>query len=194
MRLPTLAALGLCLAAAAPAAAQRMRADRDPDGGYPNRGFYGAIGGGAGIALPSNGDNAFAFLGELRLGFSLNRRFQIFLSADSGGSSSVPTVTGGDSFRLTSNFLAALRYFLYTDETIGLYLRGGLGVGLVSGDRIVSSPGANTLGLAEAGGLGVEIRLDKHWSITPEGFYRRTDEGSVWQVTTLGLGILLNYN
>jgi Outer membrane protein beta-barrel domain len=185
------AALGLCLAAAGPAAAQRyQRFDRDDDGSHPHRGLYAAIGGGVGLQLPDfPTDNGTAFFGELRLGFSVNRALQIFLSVDTGGANHSDI-----GFLQTTNILAALRYFLYYDQTFGVYFRGGLGIGIVSNPQLVSGPGAETAGLAEAGGVGMEIRLDKRWALTPEFFYRRTDETSDWRVDTLGFAILLNYN
>jgi hypothetical protein len=193
LRPTLLALLAFALCAAAPAHAQRMVRDRGDDS---HRGLYVALGGGVGLQMPSPGtgnsaqyaDNALGYLGEARVGFSLARGFQLFLSVDSGGSSQPA------GFLQVTNILAALRYFVWHDETIGVYFRGGLGIGLVSYNDYPSVPGAPTTGLAEAGGLGMEIRLDKKWSLTPEVFYRRTNESSVYRADLIGLAILVNFN
>jgi hypothetical protein len=193
LSLAPLAVLALALCAAAPASAQRMVRDRGDDS---HRGLYLALGGGVGLQMPAPGtgftanyaDNALGYLGEARIGFSLARGFQLFVSVDSGGSSQPA------GFLQATNILAAMRYFVWHDETLGVYLRGGLGIGLVSYADYIKAPGAPTTGLAEAGGLGMEIRLDKKWSLTPEVFYRRTNESSVYRADTVGFALLVNFN
>jgi hypothetical protein len=195
--LAALAALALLLCSALPAHAQRMVRGGGYSSGDDHRGIYLALGGGIGLQLPSPGaglsspqfaDNALGWLGEARVGFSLTRSFQIFVSYDTGGASQPA------GFLQASNVLAALRWFVWHDESIGVYFRGGLGIGWVSYPDYPKLSGAPTLGLAEAGGLGMEFRLDKNWSLTPEVFYRRTNESSVYRADLIGFGMLVNFN
>ena len=182
--------LVLSVVAAAPAAAQSREGVI-----HPNRGVYLALGGGAGMQFPApvggaSGypESAFGFMGELRAGFSLSRTFQIFLSVDSGGSSQPA------GFLQATNVLGALRYFLWFDEDLGVYVRGGIGIGFVSYSEWIKDAGKPTTGLSEAGGLGMEIRLDKGWSLSPEVFYRRTNDSSIFSADMIGLALLVNFN
>ena len=40
----------------------------------------------------------------------------------------------------------------------------------------------------------MEIRLAKHWALSPEVFYRRTNESSVYRADLIGLALLVNWN
>ena len=61
-----------------------------------------------------------------------------------------------------------MQYHLYSGRSVGVYARAGIGIGL-SSSRIDSA-----LGLAEGGGLGVEIGLSPGLFIAPELFYKST--------------------
>jgi len=193
-RFAALLACALLLGAATAARADRWERDDAPAPGPwdAHRGVYFAGGVGAGVQLVGYQDSAAAGQGELRLGYSFGRRFQIYLDADLSGSSH-------DFGRLTaSDVMIGLRYFLYTDRFVGVYVRGALGLGIVTGVNAIYNDGIagddTEYGIAESYALGMEFRLGGPWSISPEVFYRRTNETNDIRVDTLGIGLLINFN
>ncbi len=188
-----LAAFALSLAASGGARAQRWeRPPPDDD----HRGVYFAAGLGGGLQLVNLDDGTVGGQVDLRFGYSFNRLFQIYLEGDFSASSHL--AFDGSSTAITADdFMVGLRYFFYADRFTGVYARVGLGLGVVSGlANYYQDGGADTVyGIAESYALGMEFRLDKKWSLSPELFYRRTnetDDGS--RVDTLGLGLLINFN
>lgn|GEM_PF-6959355 len=162
--------------------------------------FAGGLGGG--VQWVDLDYGAGALQGELRLGFSFGRLFQVYLDADFSGSSHQPLsgVSGNAASLTASDVMLGLRYFFYADRFIGVYGRAGLGLGIVTGlanydpdfyDR-------NTeYGIAEVAALGMEFRLggrDNKWAVSPEVFYRRTNESQYYRMDTLGLAVLINFN
>ena len=148
-------------------------------------GLYAAIGGGGSLLIVP-GDNTFGYDGELRLGYSFNPVLQVYLSgALDGGKFS------GVTFR-TEQIVAFVQYHLLVKPAVMVYGRAGIGVGL-SRD---APPGSTSAGLAEAGGLGVEIRVAPNLFLAPELFYRNgnlSGNGTDLQVQTVGLQLNLVY-
>ena len=146
----------------APSFAARLAsrpADDYEDRSTPMQGLYAAIGGGGALVILDEG-NAFGYDAEARLGYSFNPGLQIYL----GGSVDGATINGS-SFR--SEMIAAfVQYHLYRNRSVGVYARAGIGIGL-SSSRFDSA-----VGLAEGGGLGVEIALSPGLFIAPELFYK----------------------
>lgn len=148
-------------------------------------GLYGALGGGGGL-LFEPGDNAFGYDGEARLGYSFNPMLQLYLS----GAMDVASFSGNSIH--TEQIAAFLQYHLLVRPAVMVYARAGIGVGL-STDVF---PGMTAAGLAEAGGIGVEIRMAPNLFLAPEIFYRNTNlsaRGSSTQIQTIGLQLSLVY-
>jgi hypothetical protein len=181
------ALVGAMLVLGAPSAARADRADRPHAEEY--RGIYFAGGLGGGLQLAAVGGDVAAGQGELRIGYSLGRRFQIYLDANFGaGSQSFGMLTASD-------VMVGLRYFLYADPFLGVYARGSLGLGIVNGIGAVTTDGSSSeFGIAESYAIGVEFRLGGPWALSPEVFYRRTNETSDVRVDMLGVGLLINFN
>jgi hypothetical protein len=127
-------------------------------------GFYAALGGGGALVIVSD-SNGFGYDAELRLGYSFNPGLQIFLSAALDGAT--VKVAGADFAFRSELFAAFVQYHFFHSGNVGVYGRAGIGVGL-SG----SFGPSNAVGLAEAGGLGVEIRLAPGLFLAPELFYK----------------------
>jgi len=116
----------------------------------------------------------FGFDSEGRLGYSLDPRLQIFVSANYGttwnqvGDPAQSSVRAFDSllcFNGQAAFLAERTFFLYG--------RGGLGLGMMGG--ATTAPGSfvnTTMGLAGVIGIGSAIHMSPGWSMGPEIFYR----------------------
>lgn len=145
----------------APSFAQRLasRPTDDFSASTPMQGIYAAIGGGGGLVILEEG-NALGYDVEGRLGYSFNPGLQIYLSGSVDGAT-----INGSSFR--SEMIAAfVQYHLYWGRSVGVYARAGIGVALSS--SFIDS----AVGLAEGGGLGVEIGLSPTLFIAPELFYK----------------------
>ena len=148
-------------------------------------GLYAGIAGGGGwLIVPS--DNILAWDVELRVGYSFGTPLQIYLSgAVDGGSRS------GATFR-TEQIVAFLQYHLVVRPAAMVYARAGIGVGL-SGDVV---PDRTAVGLAAAGGVGIELRFLPNLFLAPELYYRNTDlsaSGTSMRVQTVGLQLGLIY-
>jgi hypothetical protein len=148
-------------------------------------GLYAAIGGG-GVLQFVPGDNAFGYDGEVRVGYSFSPMLQLYLSGALDGASFT-----GTSLR-TEQIAVFVQYHLLLRRRVMVYARAGLGVGL-SRDVVA---GATAAGLAEAGGIGVEILIAPNLFLAPELFYRNTNlstSGAEMQVQTLGLQLSVVY-
>ncbi len=182
---PIAALAAAVLVLSAPSALRAENAEHPHTGNVEEyRGLYFAGGLGGGLQIAPIGGDVAAGGAELRIGYSLGRRFQIYLDADFGiGSQSFGILTAND-------VMLGLRYFLFTDRLLGVYARGGLGLGIATGNN----GGTIELGIAESYAIGVEFRLGGRWALSPEVFYRRTNETQGDRVDTLGLGVLINFN
>ena len=162
-------------------------------------GLFAAVGGGGQITI-FGGNNAFGYDVELRLGYSFDAAIQLYLSGalDSRKCSSctfsLETVLNGVNTSYKAGQIAIfLQYHLLVRPAVMIYARGGMGMGL-SGDFPASTSTAT--GLAEAGGLGVEIRLSPGLYLTPELFYRRSSlsaQGSSDSYQSIGVQLGLVY-
>ena len=199
-RLPTLplAALAFVLALGAATSAHAQRWDHDRGYGEEHEGVYFAAGIGGGLQLinDENGDQDGQLAGqaEIRFGYSFNRIFQIYLDADLSGSSHTAAGLGTVS---ADDVMLGLRYFLYANRFVGVYARVGLGMGIVTGAINDNGDTSTEYGIAEAYALGMELRMGgpgNKWALTPEVFFRRTNETQYSLTDTIGLGILLNFN
>ena len=162
------------------------RPDEEVTAAAPMEGLYAAAGAGPALLI-TNAGNALALDAELRLGYSFNPGMQIYLagSTDSGSIS-------GQTVRLNT-VAAYLQYHLHVGRSVLVYSRAGIGLGF--GPLSINAPNDTTgLGLAAAGGLGLEIRLTPSILIGPELFYRNGSiksgqYGLDLQVIGLQLGI-----
>jgi hypothetical protein len=148
-------------------------------------GLYAGIAGGGGwLIIPS--DNILAWDVELRVGYSFGIPLQIYLSgAADGGSRS------GVAFR-TEQIAAFLQYHLIVRPAAMVYARAGIGVGL-SGDVV---PDRTAVGLAAAGGVGIEFRFLPNLFLAPELYYRNADlsvSGTSMRVQAVGMQLGLIY-
>lgn len=172
----------------APSFAQRLAsrpADDSIGSTTPMQGLYAAIGGGGSLVILDSG-NAFGYEGEARLGYSFNPGLQIYL----GGTVDGATISGS-AFRYEV-IAAYVQYHLYSNRSVGVYARAGIGVGISS--SILDS----ALGLAEGGGLGVEIALSPTLFLAPELFYRTanlsiSNGGGSYTAQSVGLQLALIY-
>jgi hypothetical protein len=174
------------LLAAGPAAPAQLASSEEWNAQQSSlEGLYAAIGGGGNLLIIP-GDNAFGYDAELRVGYSFNPVLQIYLSGSVDGAR-----LSGRTFR-SGQIVAFVQYHLLVRPAVMVYGRGGIGVGL---SRDVA-PDATAAGLAEAGGLGVEIRVAPNLFLGPELFYRNASlgaQGIDQQVHTVGLQLALVY-
>jgi len=176
------------LLAAAPsfAAGLASRPAEDFSPRSPMEGIYAAIAGGGALIILDNG-NAFGYDAEARLGWSFNPGLQIYLSGAVDGAT-----INLLSFR--SEIIAAfVQYHLYSRPSVGVYARAGIGAALSS-----SIGAGNAVGLAESGGLGVEIGISPGIFIAPELFYKNaslslSNGGGTTGEQVLGLQLALIY-
>lgn len=178
--------LAALLLAAAPAFASQLASSDEWSSQQSSlEGFYAGIGGGGNLLIVP-GENAFGYDAELRLGYSFNPLLQIYLSGSVDGAR-----LSGRTFR-SGQIAAFVQYHLLVKPAVMVYGRGGIGVGL-SRDVV---PDSTAAGLAEAGGLGVEIRVAPNLFLGPELFYRHASlstQGIDQQVHTIGLQLALAY-
>jgi hypothetical protein len=189
--LPLLAAsLGAAALLAAPGA--RAAGYYDSEGlRSPRRGPYLAIGGGGILQIipgvSGNEASTFGYDVEGRLGASLNPRLQVYLSANYDAASH-GTLLG--SVRVfNSNFMVNINHAFYVDNDFGVYARLGIGLGLTgsNGNAVTQK------GLGEVFALGFDVHLTDETSLTPEVFYRRTNESTASRVDSVGLQLNLVY-
>jgi hypothetical protein len=181
---PPLAAL---LLASAPAFAADLAAREaetlEPRSGL--EGIYAALGGG-GAFIFQPGDNSIGYDVEGRAGYSFNPTLQLYLSGAVDGASFSGT------FLRTEQIAAFLQYHVLVRQSVMVYGRAGIGVGL-SGDIV---PGSTAAGLALAGGIGAEIRVTPDVFVAPELFYRTASlsaQGVERRLQILGLQLSLVY-
>lgn len=148
-------------------------------------GLYAAAGGGAQFFISR--DNGFGYDLEGKLGYSFGAPLQIFLS----GAYDSATING--AVEKTIQVAAFLQYHLITRGRVMPYTRAGIGVCLVPD----FAPGQTGVGLAAAGGLGLEIQLNPSFFVAPEFFYRRATVSASGQpsgdVQIVGLQLSLIY-
>ena len=163
MRKLSFLAVLLC---AAPSFAARW-ASRPADDSEPRssmQGLYAAVGAGGALVILDAG-NAFGYDVEGRLGYSFNPGLQLYLSGSIDGAN--VGIAPGATLGFRSELIAAfLQYHLYASQSVGVFARAGIGVAMSS------SFGDSAVGLAEAGGIGVEIGLSHDLFLTPELFYK----------------------
>src|SRR5579859_1757093 len=154
--------LAVLLLTAAPSFAAGLASRPADDYDRPNsmEGIYAAVGAGGALIIIDSG-NAFGYDAEARLGYSFNPGLQIYLSGAVDGA----TITG---FSFRSEIISAfVQYHLYSTGSLGVYARAGIGAAVSS-----SFGTSNAVGLAESGGLGVEIGLSPGIYVAPELFYK----------------------
>jgi hypothetical protein len=177
--------LPLLLLLAAPAGAAGLASHSDMGEPSSNlEGLYAAAGGGGQLMIA--GDNAFGYDVEGRLGYSFGPGTQIYLAGALDGA----TIIGVS--QQVIQIVAFLQYHLVARSRVMVYTRVGIGLGIVPNFNRNQSG----LGLAEAGGLGVEIRMGESFYIAPELFYRRATvsaQGASGDVHSIGVQLSLVY-
>jgi len=152
-------------------------------------GFFAGVGAGGQLMIFA-GNNAFGYDAEVRVGYSFSAPLQLYLSGALDGAT---FSSGGLSTSFKAEQIAIfLQYHLLVRPAVMIYARGGIGVGL-SGDYV---PGSTAAGLAEAGGLGVEIRLTPGLYLVPELFYRGANlsaQGSSDSYQSIGIQLGIVY-
>ena len=182
-------ALAIALASSsALAAGLSSRPVSDYDAPDRVEGLYAAVSGGGQLMI-FGGDNGFGYDVEGRLGYAFNPMLTLYLSG-ALDSASFSTLAGDISFK-TEQVALYLQYHLLVKQQVMVYARAGIGIGL-SGDYVQNSTAA---GLAEAGGIGVEIKVAPGVWLAPELFYRGATlsaQGSSdsYQVIGLQLGVV----
>jgi len=122
-------------------------------------GVYAGLGVG-GARLIFDFGNLLGYTVEGRLGYSFNPVLQLYLSGSIDGE--LPPI----GFR--SELIAVfVQYHLYSEPSLGVVARAGIGVALSS-----SFSTGNNMGPGAAGGLGLEIGLSPGLFLTPELFYK----------------------
>lgn len=183
--------LVLLVLISAPSFAARLvsrAADDSDDRPSSLEGLYAGVGGAGGLLI--YGGNAYGGAGgEARLGYSFGPAMQIYLSGafDDGVS--------GDGPQFSATQVAVyIQYHLLVRDAVMIFARGGIGVGLST--HLAGAEGSTAAGLAEGGGLGVEIRLSPGLYLTPELFYRGSNlsaQGFSDSYQALGLQLSLIY-
>ncbi len=182
----TLFAAMLLLAAPSFAAGLSSRPYSDENQGTGSlEGIYAGVGGG-GEFLAFAGNAYFGYGLEAKLGYSFSPQYQIYLSGafDDAASGDGPTFNA-------EQIAVFLQYHLLVRPAVMIFARGGVGLGL-SGKVI---DGSTAAGFAEAGGLGVEIRLTQGLYLAPEFYYRGSQLSTqgvsqAYQVIGLQLSII----
>jgi hypothetical protein len=189
--LPVLAAsLSAAVLLAAPGA--RAAGYYDSEGlRSQRRGPYLAIGGGGILQIiPSvsgNEANTFGYDVEGRIGASFNPRVQMYLSANYDAASHGKLL--GSVRVYNSNFMVNINHAFYVDNDFGVYARIGIGLGVTGSN----GSAVTQKGLGEVYALGFDVHLTDETSITPEIFYRRTNESTDSRVDSVGLQLNLVY-
>jgi hypothetical protein len=135
-------------------------------------GVYLAAGGGGGLLIA--GDHSSAYDVEARLGYSFSPGTQIYLTGALDGGTLPSQFFAGVNRAFRSMQVAAfIQYHLYAAPRapVMAYARGGIGVAF-GGPMPDLQADTNGVGLAFAGGLGLEIRLAKDFFLAPEFYYR----------------------
>ncbi len=168
--------------------------------GRSRHGFWGSLGFGAGseaVDLKNDGlgysDQLTEPTMQLRLGGTLNQSLRLGaeLSSwfhtihDQNGASAVESVGG----------LFAIAQF-YPLSRAGLYLKGGLGFGR-SAVAYQGGPTISDVGFAAVLGLGYDIRLGRHFALTPtidiQGHDYSGAEGGGYRERVKALGLAFTY-
>jgi hypothetical protein len=197
-----LLAVAVLVAQSGPAQGQITSRPRGEAGSYEVewRGLYVGIGGDIGVQFASGFDAKLSYGGEVKLGYSVHRGLQIYLSGSYQQASYGGVLLTTGTVIDTQKFILAtghLRQALYTDPSgFAAFVSGGIGVGFVSPG--VGPSGATAIGLGYSGGFGVEIPVSGRVVIVPEFYYRGVtnasgDNGASLSVSALGLQLGLAY-
>ncbi|HUJ25195.1 MAG TPA: outer membrane beta-barrel protein [Myxococcales bacterium] len=183
------------LLASSPAFAQRLASRPYSEASSDNlEGIYAGIAGGGELMI-SDGNNGVGFSVEGRLGYSFNPALQVYLSG-AFDDASYGTPLGDVTFK-AEQVAVYLQYHLLVKPAAMVFARVGIGVGLSS--NFVQDTAGNSytgVGLAQAGGLGVEIRVAPGLFIAPELFYRGAElsaQGFSSSYQSIGLQVGLVY-
>ena len=160
----------------------------------PLQGIYAALGGGGALLLSDYG-NGFGYDGEARLGYSFNPSIQVYLSGAYDGA----TIQNRSLHDLQISVV--VQYHLYVSNSVGVYGRGGIGLGIGPVPAPFGGSDLSGLGLAGSGGLGLEFKLSPGLYLGPELFYRHVGlsgnvnggGSAVLNLETIGLQLNLIY-
>jgi hypothetical protein len=173
----------LCLLSAPVFAQSYSTRDRESS----MEGLYAALGGGGQFLITDGAGNGGGYDLEARLGYSFGPGMQLYLSGSADGA----TLTGDISIKLIT-LAANLQYHLIARGPVMAYTRFGIGLGMVPNLTDTETG----MGLAESGGIGMEIRLSDQIMLAPELFYRRANvsaTGVSGEFQTIGLQLALAF-
>lgn len=180
-----LAALALSLATACAAGiASRPAYVLEPERSTSLEGVYvGAAGGGALSIVP--GESNLGYSVEGKLGYSFNPALAVYLA----GALDSASFKAGGSYRI-GHVAAFLQHHLVVQRAVSVFARGGIGVGFSKDFTVDRSMAA---GLAETGGLGMEIAMSPGLYLAPELFYRNANLNGAVNVQSIGLQLGIAY-
>ena len=143
----------------------------------------GAAGGPILSIIP--GESNLGYTAEGKLGYSFGPPLAVYLS---GGFDSANANVGG-RYRV-GQVAAFLQHHLVVQRGVNVFARGGIGVGFSKDFTVDHSMAA---GLAEAGGLGMEIAMSPGLYLVPELFYRNANLNGAVNVQSIGLQLGIAY-
>jgi len=171
------------------------QAQEDPYAGgtrqRERRGIYLGLGGGGGIQLASGSDARFGFGGEVKIGYALNRKLQVYLS----GALNSADHSGLAEVQHQILITAHAHQFLYQDRSLGVFVDAGIGFGFMTPGYLVSRRDLG-IGIGYGGSLGIEIALGPSLSLVPEFYYRSVNpqyQDGTAQIHAIGLQLGIVY-
>jgi hypothetical protein len=179
-----LSAIALSLTAACAGLASRPSYVGEADRAAGLEGVYaGLAGGGALSVIP--GESNFGYSAEGKLGYSFGPPLAVYLSGAVDSASR--TLFGRYRVGQVAVFL---QHHLLVQRSVMVFARAGIGAGF---SKDFTSDHSMAAGLAETGGLGLELAVAPGLYLAPEFFYRNANLNGQLNVQSLGLQLGVAY-